>query len=209
MPAVTGSRPLWIVVYAAAMAFVEAAVVVYLRMLPPSAAGVPQIPGVEVAREAATIVMLLAVARLAGRDRWEQFLYFCIAFGIWDVGYYVWLKLLIGWPPSLLTWDVLFLIPVPWLAPVLAPLIVSAALVSGSACLLTLRRRVAVLRFPLWVWALGAVGGAVVLLSFTLDYRVAARGLDPPGFRWPLFATGVLAGVVGFGVGILRLRRTS
>ena len=131
---------LWVVVYAIAMAFVEAAVVVYLRqILAPGdptvstpTTGVSAIPVVEAFREAATIVMLLAVGVLAGGDTWERFLWFSCAFGIWDIFYYVWLRVLIGWPVSVFSWDVLFLIPVPWTAPVLAPVIISLGLVVGS-----------------------------------------------------------------------------
>lgn len=200
------SRPTWVTLYALAMAFVEAAVVVYLRSSVSPVTGVPQVPTIEVAREAATIVMLVAVAALAGSDRWDRFLWFCVAFGIWDIGYYVWLKVLIGWPVSLLTWDVLFLIPVPWMAPVLAPVIVSLGLVAGSLWLLRLRARGAILRFSPWVWALALGGGAVVLLSFTFDYRMASRGLEPQGFRWTLFASGAGVGALALAVGVRRLK---
>jgi hypothetical protein len=207
------SRTVWVTVYAVAMAFVEAAVVVYLRtiLIPgdptaaPPTAGVAAIPVVEAFREAATIVMLLAVGALAGGDSWERFLWFCFAFGIWDIGYYAWLRVLIGWPASLLTWDVLFLIPVPWMAPVLAPVIISLGLVTGSLWLLSLRGKGAVLRFSPWLWGLALLGGAIVLLSFTLDYRLAAQSLEPPSFRWLLFAAGVGVAALALGVGVRRL----
>ncbi len=192
-------RAIWVCLYAIAMAAVESAVVVYLRALHPVDAPVAALLAVipdrlvtiEVSREAATLVMLLAVAVLAGRDRWEQFLFFSLTFGMWDVFYYVWLWVFIGWPPSLLTWDVLFLIPVPWLAPVLAPLIVSVCLVAGSVWLLTLSARDTTPRFPWYVWALAGVGAVLVLLSFTLDYRYVVERTEPPGFRWGLFGIGV------------------
>src|SRR5512134_2459669 len=139
----------WIAAYAVAMAFVEAAVVVYLRALAPEQGPLevlrtvlPQrIVPIEVAREAATLVMLLAVAVLAGRGGWQRFLVFAIAFGVWDIFYYVWLRVFIGWPRSLLDWDVLFLIPVPWIGPVLAPILVSLGLVSGALWLLLRQSR--------------------------------------------------------------------
>lgn len=203
----------WVTVYALAMAFVEAAVVVYLRqILSPGdpaistpTAGVTAIPLVEAFREAATIVMLLAVGALAGSDSWERFLWFSIAFGIWDIGYYVWLRVLIGWPSSLLTWDVLFLIPVPWTAPVLAPVIVSLGLILGSLWLLRLRGQGAVLRFAPWLWALAFLGGAIVLASFMLDYRLATQGLEPPGFRWGIFGAGVGVALLALTLGVRRL----
>jgi hypothetical protein len=201
---------MWVCIYAVAMAAVEAAVVVYLRALhpvdAPVAALLAVIPdrliNIEVGREAATLIMLLAVAVLAGRDRWERFLVFSLAFGIWDIFYYVWLWVFIGWPPSLLTWDVLFLIPVPWLAPVLAPVIVSVCLVGSALWLLALHRRGATLRFAPFVWVLAGAGAGVVLLSFTLDYRYVVDRLEPPGFRWGLFGTGIAVAVGAFVVGV-------
>jgi hypothetical protein len=157
---------------------------------------------IEVGREAATLIMLLAVAVLAGRDRWERFLVFSLAFGIWDIFYYVWLWVFIGWPPSLLTWDVLFLIPVPWLAPVLAPVIVSVCLVGSALWLLALHRRGATPHFAPFVWVLAGAGAGVVLLSFMLDYRYVVDRLEPPGFRWGLFGTGVAVAVAAFVVGV-------
>lgn len=194
-------RLIWVALYAIAMAFVEAAVVVYLRALAPT---LGQIPAIEQGREAATIVMLLAVAALAGGDSWGRFLFFCLAFGIWDLFYYAWLRILIGWPPSLLTSDVLFLIPVPWVAPVLAPAIVSLGLVAVSLWLLRLRARGVILRFSRGVWATAFGGGALVLLSFTLDYRRALQSPDPPAFHWILFGTGVSVAVAALVTGVRR-----
>ena len=81
----------------------------------------------EVVREAATLVMLLAVGGLAGRSWRSRLGYALVAFGVWDIFYYVFLKIITGWPHSLLDWDILFLIPLPWWGPVMAP--VSIALV--------------------------------------------------------------------------------
>ncbi|HET9709631.1 MAG TPA: hypothetical protein VFP39_15135 [Gemmatimonadales bacterium] len=207
---------LWVVVYAIAMAFVEAAVVVYLRhILAPGdptvstpTAGVSAIPVVEAFREAATIVMLLAVGALAGGDTWERFLWFSCAFGVWDIFYYIWLRVLIGWPASVLSWDILFLIPVPWTAPVLAPVIISLGLVLGSLWLLLMKGKGAVLRFTPWVWGLAISGGVIVLLSFMLDYRLALAGREPPSFHWLIFMAGVGVAAVAFGLGVCRLPRS-
>src|SRR5262245_45115860 len=152
-------RAAWVASYAVAMAVVEAAVVVYLRAIAPAEGPLavlqtvlpqPIIP-VELVREAATLVMLVAVAFLAGTNPWQRFLYFALAFGVWDLFYYIWLRVFIGWPPSLLTWDVLFLIPVPWIAPVLAPMLVSIGLIAGA---LWLRARQATLSRTSWAIAL-------------------------------------------------------
>ena len=194
-------RALWVVLYAIAMAAVESAVVVYLRALHTGPELVTllayQLPdrfvAIEVGREVATLVMLIAVAALAARSAYERFLYLALAFGVWDIFYYVWLWVFIGWPPSLLAWDILFLIPVPWLGPVIAPVIVSLCLVAGSLWLLN---RPA-LRLSRRAWALAIAGGILVLLSFMVDYRYALARTDPPRFRWELFWAGIVLGVAG------------
>jgi len=140
----------WLALFAVAFGFVEAAVVVYLRaatgMLPgyhgtladvqrassefyqqaQALSNFPQsLLTVEVFREAATIVVLIAVAVLAAqsvRGRWLAFLW---AFAIWDIAYYAGLRATVRWPGSLKDVDVLFLIPVPWIAPVWFPILVS------------------------------------------------------------------------------------
>ena len=109
-----------ITVWAIAFAFVEAAVVVYLRKLfhpqgfafPLEAQPFGLILGVEVAREAATMVMLASCAWLADRRMWVRFGLLMVAFGVWDIFYYVWLWVILGWPPSPATLDILFLIPI-------------------------------------------------------------------------------------------------
>ena len=193
-------RALWVALYAIAMAAVESAVVVYLRALHQGTAPLTvlmhEIPApliaIEVGREFATLVMLLAVAGVAGRNTWEGFLYLALAFGVWDIFYYIWLWIFISWPPSLLTWDVLFLIPVPWLGPVLAPVIVSLCLVAGSLWLLGR----SALRLSRRAWVLASVGAVLVLLSFTIDYHFALIRTDPPRFRWEIFGPGIVMGVV-------------
>jgi hypothetical protein len=192
------------------MAAVESAVVVYLRAVHPADAPLSvllhEIPAhlvvIEIGRETATLVMILAVAALAGGARGgrtvrDAFLYFALAFGVWDIFYYIWLWVFIGWPPSLFTWDVLFLIPVPWLGPVIAPMIVSLCLVAGSLWLLAHPS----LRLPRLAWGLAILGGVLVLLSFTVDYRYALARSDPPRFRWELFGAGIVVAAVGAIVG--------
>jgi len=68
----------------------------------------------ELARELATVVMIVAVAVLAERGWVRRFAAFVFVFGLWDLGYYAWLKLVLDWPLHWLEWDVLFLIPWPW-----------------------------------------------------------------------------------------------
>jgi len=207
-------RLAWLIIYAAAMAYLESAVVVYLRALYyPHGFDFPLAPmpagmiAIETGREAATLIMLFGVSALAGGDRWERFLAFCVSFGAWDIFYYVWLWVLIQWPPSLLTWDVLFLIPVPWTGPVMAPVLVSVALVAGSLLMLRLKADGARLGFSVWVWGLAVTGGLLVLASFMLDFASILRQLKPLRFHWDVFALGFGLAVAALALGISRLER--
>ena len=96
----------------------------------------PRIAATEVAREAATIVMLLCLGWLAGHSVKTRAAYFIYAFGVWDIAYYGFLYALIGWPTSLKSLDVLFLIPSPWVAPALVPTAISAGMIAVAALLL-------------------------------------------------------------------------
>lgn len=146
------TRPAAVAAYAVAMAVVEAMVVFYLRRLFALQYAAVFTPGRfsfphaylrhEQIRETATIVMLLAVAFLAGRGQRQKLGYFLLAFGIWDIGYYVALKIMLGWPASLGTRDLLFLTPHQWWAPVWEPLLVSSAFIVAAILLLRGTRHV-------------------------------------------------------------------
>ena len=84
---------------------------------------------IEVVREAGTMVMLAAVALAVARNLHEWMAAFAIAFGVWDISFYAFLKLLIHWPESLSTLDILFLIPLPWVGPVWAPVLVALTMI--------------------------------------------------------------------------------
>lgn len=135
------SRLVALTAFAIAMGHLEAVVVVYIRhildIVPTpehlNRAVYEQVPSwllvTEQGREAATIIMLLALGYLAGRRPLEKLAVFLFAFGVWDVFYYVSLKLLINWPASLQTTDLLFLIPTPWFAPVWLPVTIASGMV--------------------------------------------------------------------------------
>jgi hypothetical protein len=214
---------LGLILFGIAFGYVEAAVVVYLRTihepvrervhpgtspaevfplltfdeLRTAAPEQAKLVRVEVVREAATLLMLAGVASVAlERRMWLPA--FAIGFGVWDIFYYVFLRLLIGWPASLLTWDVLFLIPAPWAAPVLAPVIVSLSLVAAGAA--ALKRSVRPRR---WHWAGIGCGAVAILLSFLWDSPNVLAGGFPHPFSWGLFAAGE---TVGFGSFLIALR---
>jgi hypothetical protein len=139
-------RYLLLALFGIAMAHFEGVVVVYLR----KALGIlnghsnrellKEIPGniirIEQTREAATIVMLVVLALLVGESWLERAVIFLWTFAFWDLFYYASLYLVIKWPASLTTIDVLFLIPRPWIAPVWVPIGISSATIITIAVLL-------------------------------------------------------------------------
>lgn len=193
------SKAVAVFAFAIAMGYLEAAVVVYLRSAIETgsvvAAHDPDSFGtfeaVEIAREVATLVMIAAVGWLAGRTRLERLAWAAVVFGAWDIVYYVGLRLAIGWPPSLETWDVLFLVPSPWVAPVWAPIVVSAALVaSGLAAARRMRSGLMIAVGPARVLA-ALAGGGLVILSFLLDTSRVTAGDSSAWTGWPVFWAGM------------------
>jgi len=167
----------WMTLFAIAMAYLEAAVVIYLRQLfwptdlefsPETLQPMPPfLATVEVGRETATIVMLVSLSILVGANRWERFAFFLWCFGLWDIFYYAWLYVLSGWPPSLLTADLLFLIPVPWFGPVLAPILVSVTMLGFALAILRAHELEGARR--MWrYWVLALVGAWLIFSSFTV-----------------------------------------
>jgi hypothetical protein len=206
-----GERLLWVAIFSIAFAFVESSVVVYLRALyyPEGFAFPLKLIGqqhlmVELVRETATIVMLIAVGWIAGTTPWEKFAYFLVSFGAWDIFFYVWLKFILGWPPSLAAWDILFLIPAPWIGPVVAPVLISLFMViAGIAIALRIARN-AYFRPQLWSWILALAGTAILLLSFMRDTGATLGGASPQPYRYELLVSGLILYVVGFMVACKR-----
>lgn len=190
-----------VLAYGVAMAFLESAVVVYLQralgietgdLFPlQDPAGVGDLAAIEVGREVATLVMLATVGWLAGRSALERLAWTAVAFGTWDILYYAWLWVFVGWPPALDTWDLLFLIPVPWAGPVWAPVAVSAALVGfGLAAVRRIRAGTPVHAGPAQV-AAGIAGGFIVIVAFCWNAPQLLDGGIPTDFLWPVFAAGL------------------
>jgi hypothetical protein len=192
-----------VIVYAVAMAWVEAAVVYYLRTMmdriePRQPNPLPVIGGIgpaEVVRELATMVMLLTVGILAGRTWRSRLGYASVAFGVWDIGYYVFLKMICGWPHSLLDWDVLFLIPMPWWGPVLAPVLISGLMIAWGTLASQTEGQILDSRVHWRSWTLNGIGMLLALYVFMADaIRVAGGNMDlwrdmlPTRFNWELFA---------------------
>ena len=188
-----------VTLFAIAFGFVESSVVVYLRQAYyPNGFSFPLAPGViqpllvEVVREFCTIVMLGAVAYLAGRNRWQRFAYFMIAFAVWDILYYVWLKVILDWPATIFEWDVLFLIPIPWIGPVIAPVLVSFAMLAGAVLILRKEQRGEAFHGTRTGWITGVLGSVLILASFLLDPAASLHFQYPQPYHYELLIAGLL-----------------
>ncbi|HZL99586.1 MAG TPA: hypothetical protein VFD43_04965 [Planctomycetota bacterium] len=207
----------WLALWSGAFGLAEGAVVVYLRRLCypgqpddgplfPLPVVDPLILRTEMAREAATLAMLLGVAMLSERRPLRRFAAFAFCFGVWDLVYYATLHALLGWPAGLLEWDVLFLIPAPWSSPVLAPVLVSVALVGSSALVLRRIDEAAVNPFRLGDWLAQTVCGALIVWSMLWNAATVERQEPPGDYPWWLFLAGLLGGIALFWRALRRAR---
>lgn len=168
---------LLLTIFSIAMGYLETSVVVYLRKLYyPDGFNFPLVPVTydiaftEFWREAATIIMLIGAGVMAGKNGVQRFALFLYSFAIWDIFYYVFLKVLLGWPVSLLTWDILFLIPVPWVGPVIAPCIISLSMILFALIILYFQGKNARVKILFVEWILLITGSIVSMVSFMWDY---------------------------------------
>jgi hypothetical protein len=149
---------------------------------------------IEIGREAATMLMLGAVALAIARNLHQWIAAFAIVFGVWDVTFYAFLKLMIHWPESLSTWDILFLIPLPWVGPIWAPVLVALSMI---VCGLISLRTGGIRGGPLhWTGVLG--GALIIIVAFVWDFRNTTAGGFPNPFNWPLFLLGEAIGLAAF-----------
>jgi len=183
----------WVLLFALSMAFFESAMVVYLREIYyPGGFAFPlkiiegHIVVTELLREAFSLLMIVSVAVLAGKTALQRFGYFLMIFAVWDIFYYVFLKLLLDWPASLLTQDVLFLIPLTWTGPVIAPVINSLMMLVLGWVLVSavMVRRHAVVKPLAWVLLIG--GSVLVMMAYMQEYMVHMTGQFS---LWELFTT--------------------
>ncbi len=227
---------LWLTIFAIAMAFLEAIVVVYLRQIfyPqgfsfPLNPLTPRIISIEWLREIATIVMLVSVGIIAGKNNLQKFAWFLFSFGVWDIFYYVGLKLLLDWPSSFFTWDILFLIPVVWVGPVLAPVINSLTMMLLAGVIVYLQWREHDFRINFTEWVLMISGAIAIFITFIWDYSriIISNGFisdfwrlaenehlqkiiseyQPDYYNWYLFAFGEMLVILAIGLILKRVKK--
>ena len=198
------------VVFSIALAYIESAVVVYLREIFYPAGfsfPLPEFGGknsvlwgrllvTEIGREVASMVLILSAAVLFGGNLRRRFAFFLAIFAVWDIFYYIWLKVLLNWPGAVMDWDVLFLIPIPWACPVLAPVLVSVVML-GFSCLIFYRDCTGKpVRASAWDWLGYVTAALVIIMSFCLAGRYMTRPDYASHFCWPVFLA-ALVGAVG------------
>jgi hypothetical protein len=206
-------RYLWSAILFVALAYIESAVVVYLRALYyPQGFGFPvkEMPLLiyltEVGREAATIVVLVAVAILTEKTRTARLLLFLYGFGVWDIFYYVWLEVLVSWPATPLDWDVLFLIPVPWVAPVLSPLLISLLFITAALTANHLGGRGRSVTFGTVDRLLLSAATVALVATFLWKTKMVLEHEVPRNYPWWLWGIGVALGLGVFLARIIRRR---
>ncbi len=206
-----------VVAFAVAMAWIESAVVVYLReiynirdLTRDFVTEVDRYIQIEIGRELATLIMLAAIGFLSGKNSQERIGYSFIAFGFWDIFYYIWLHLFIGWPVSLLEWDILFLIPLPWWGPVLSPILIASLMIAGGFIAVARSGQNRAIRLNPVDWGILTLSILLALLAFMKDAigaicddAVNVTSARPVSFSWLLF----LASLAGMIVFIFRIAR--
>lgn len=199
-----------VVVFSIAFGYIEAAVVVYLRQIfhpdgftfPLTVFGADvlskRILLTEIGREAATIVLIFTGAWLFGHNRQQRVAYFIIIFAVWDIFYYVWLKVLLDWPASIMDWDILFLIPVAWASPVLYPVLISATLIVFAIVMLYFSCCGRSIKVTLLDWLAFSASAIIIVVSFCIPGLHSTEQDYTSYFYRPLFAVGYLLGIAVF-----------
>lgn len=203
-------RLLCLTLFALAMAYLEAAVVVYMRILHypdnpliifPMRLLPPSELVVELIREAATLVMIFSVAMLAERGALRVFAAFAYVFGLWDIFYYVWLKATLAWPVSWWEWDVLFLIPWPWFGPWISAAAIAFVFASWAAWVLANEGEIRLRRTPTLLFVAGAILSLRAYLQPVYDLlplgEAGFADYRPGEFGWFWYLSGVILMVAG------------
>jgi hypothetical protein len=205
------------VIFSIAFAYIESAVVVYLRVIfHPNGFTFPlsnvdtilqhkAILLTEIGREAATIVLILTGAWLFGRNLQQRFAYFLTIFAVWDIFYYIWLKVFSAglkaipdWPVSIMDWDILFLIPIAWASPVVAPVLVSIAMLVFAMIILYRDCCGRPIRASRIDWIGFTAAAVIIVVSFCIPGPHIAEPDYQSYFYWPVFAAGLTGTIALF-----------
>ena len=197
------TRLISVSMFAIAMGLLEAICVVYIRKIifPPDG-NITNTPisefnfTLEAIRETMTIIMLTTTSILAAFNWRTRLAMFFLAFGIWDIFYYIGLKIFLDWPISIMDWDTLFLIPVAWYSPVLVPVLISTYFIFGSIFIILHEGNGTKLKFCFSVVLLQFLGFLVWFYSFIKDSAIISEnGYINVKYSWVLFILGLALGV--------------
>lgn len=201
----------WLTLFGVALGFFEASVVVYLRQLYYPGAALfplrvipPDILRVEVLREFFSIVLILAASVLSGRNKALRAANFLFIFGVWDIFYYMFLWVFLGWPASVFDWDLLFLIPIPWVAPVLAPVLCSLTLIAFAVLIHRMARDGWPMPLILKDMLAAGIASIPIMVSFFMETNSALSEGVPRHYAWPLLALGL---ALAWGYALYRIRQ--
>jgi hypothetical protein len=212
---------IWIFIFSIAFAWVDSAVVVYLRKIyfdggfsfplvvnwKDGRHVIDPLVRIEFGREIATLIILFAVGWISGEKRCVKFCFFMIAFGIWDIFYYIWLYVMLGWPESLMDWDLLFYVPLPWVGPVITPVLIALAMATAGSLIIYFDAKGYEIRWRWYDMAVELVCAAVMITAFCWDWKNILQvpggrtwtGIPNP-FAWWLYLPAYLFSIVYFAV---------
>ena len=206
----------WLVVWGMAFGYLEAAVVVYLREIYyPEGFAFPlviiegRILMTELLREAMTLLIMWSAVSLAYQRVQSRIAAFIILFGVWDIFYYIFLKLLLNWPENLGTWDILFLIPLPWLGPVWAPVLVSICFIYAGTTILLYNHQKHYFPFDKKFIIVELFAALLIIISFILPGLSMFEQKSPEYFPWYIFLAGLFIGMRTFLTYIYRSKQLS
>jgi len=217
---------IWIMIFSIAFAWVESAVVVYLREIYfDGGFGFPLVikwedgkhvidplVRIEFGREIATIIILIAVGWITGRNRFQKLCFFMIAFGIWDIFYYIWLYVMVSWPESLMTWDLLFYVPLPWVGPVITPVLIAIAMVVAGSLIIYFDEKGYEINWRWYDMVIELSCATIMIVAFCWDWKnilqvpghIARTGIPNP-FAWWLYLPAYLFSIFYF---IVKLKQS-
>ena len=141
----------------------------------------------------------------------QKFCFFVIAFGIWDIFYYIWLWVMVGWPESLMTWDLLFFVPLPWVGPVITPVLIALTMAIAGSLIIYYEEKGCMIAWRWYDWVIELGCGSLMIVAFCWDWKNIIRlpggvpytGIPNP-FAWWLYLPAYIFSVVYF---VVRLRQ--